>query len=74
MLITGQIVSNILLIINLYNVPGFRAPFLQLGGDEMFTALQDDGFKYDCSWASRDYGYLKLGTELPTHNMTLKTT
>jgi len=42
-------------------ISGFRAPFLQLGGDEMYTALKEDGFKYDCSWASRDYGYLKLG-------------
>lgn len=40
---------------------GFRAPFLQMGGDEMFTAMERDGFSYDCSWASREFGYLSLG-------------
>ena len=40
---------------------GWRAPFLQIGGDEMFTALERDGFSYDCSMPSRRFGYLDLG-------------
>ncbi|XP_023332330.1 uncharacterized protein LOC111704337 isoform X1 [Eurytemora carolleeae] len=54
-------------------ITGFRAPFLQLGGDEMFTALQQDGFKYDCSWASRDYGYLKLDVGLFPYTLDYET-
>ena len=32
-----------------------------MGADEQFAALKADGFLYDCSWVSRDYGYLDLG-------------
>ena len=32
-----------------------------MGGDEMFSALEKDGFGYDCTWVSRNYGYLDLG-------------
>jgi len=42
------------------DITGYRSPFLQMGADEMFAALKNDGFKYDCSWVSRDYGYLDL--------------
>jgi len=42
------------------DVSGFRAPFLQMGGDEMYTALYQNDFKYDCSWVSLDFGYLHL--------------
>ena len=34
-----------------------RAPYLAIGGDEMFTMLQEQGFKYDCSMPSRRFGY-----------------
>ena len=45
----------------LSNYSGYRAPFLQMGANEQFTAMKQDGLLYDCSWVSRDYGYLDLG-------------
>ena len=30
----------------------------------MFSALERDGFGYDCTWVSRTYGYLDLGNIL----------
>ncbi|XP_076046293.1 chitin deacetylase 8-like [Oratosquilla oratoria] len=36
-------------------IKGFRAPFLEVGGDKMFRALQDLGFEYDCSWSTLHY-------------------
>ena len=43
------------------NVPiekinGARAPFLLMGGNEMFTAYENSGvLKYDCTWSTRNY-------------------
>ena len=34
---------------------GMRAPFLQIGGDEMFSMLQEEGIEYDCSMPTRTY-------------------
>ena len=34
---------------------GMRAPFLQIGGDEMFSMLKDSGIEYDCSIETRDF-------------------
>ncbi|XP_076041550.1 chitin deacetylase 8-like [Oratosquilla oratoria] len=34
---------------------GWRAPFLEIGGDEMFRALYDQYALYDCSWTSLKY-------------------
>jgi len=53
-------------------VKGFRAPFLQLGGDEMYTALERDGFSYDCSWPSRSFGYLDLDIGLFPYSLKHK--
>merc|ERR1719219_1150032 len=39
-------------------VKGNRAPFLQGGGDNMFSMLQNNSFLYDCSWPTRAYGYI----------------
>ncbi|MPC30174.1 hypothetical protein E2C01_023433 [Portunus trituberculatus] len=39
----------------LFSGQGWRAPFLELGGDEMFSALQQLGLKYDCSWTTLKY-------------------
>ncbi|XP_018020181.1 chitin deacetylase 7 [Hyalella azteca] len=36
-------------------IKGFRAPFLEVGGDSMFGALKEAGFDYDCSWPSLQY-------------------
>jgi len=41
-------------------ITGFRAPFLQIGGNEMFEALYENHFQYDCSMPSRAFGYLNL--------------
>jgi len=54
-------------------IKGFRAPFLQMGGDEMFTALERDGFGYDCSWVSRNYGYLDLDKGLFPYSLDYAT-
>jgi len=39
-------------------IKGTRAPFLQGGGDNMFQMLAENNFLYDCSWPTRQYGYL----------------
>jgi hypothetical protein len=36
-------------------IKGFRAPFLQIGGDKMMQALYDEGFTYDCSRPTRNF-------------------
>jgi len=46
------------------DIIGFRAPFLHMGGDEMIEALHNNGFLYDCSWATRAYGYINLDNGL----------
>jgi len=51
------------------DVKGYRSPFLQMGADEQFAALKADGFLYDCSWVSRDYGYLDLDQGLFPYSM-----
>jgi len=56
------------------DIKGFRAPFLQMGGDEMFTALYKHNFMYDCSWVSRDYGYLDLDSGLFPYTLDFKST
>jgi hypothetical protein len=50
-------------------IEGFRSPYLQMGGDEMFAALANSGFKYDCSWASREYGFQHLDAGLYPYTM-----
>ena len=35
------------------DILGMRAPFLQIGGDEMFQMLEDNQFEYDCSMPTR---------------------
>ena len=37
-----------------------RAPYLQVGGDEQFSMLQENGFEYDCSMPSQEYGFVNL--------------
>lgn len=34
---------------------GWRAPFLEMGGDGMFRAIQQLGLKYDSSWTTLKY-------------------
>lgn len=50
---------------NLANIPeeqirGVRAPYLQGGGDNQFQMMLDDGFEYDCTMPSRNFGYLNM--------------
>lgn len=54
-------------------IKGFRSPYLQMGGDEMYGALYKDGFQYDCSWASREYGFQHLDTGLYPYTMDYET-
>eukprot|EP00088_Acartia_fossae_P005651 TRINITY_DN12551_c0_g1_i1.p1 TRINITY_DN12551_c0_g1~~TRINITY_DN12551_c0_g1_i1.p1 ORF type:complete len:434 (+),score=86.22 TRINITY_DN12551_c0_g1_i1:28-1329(+) len=51
------------------DIKGFRAPFLRMGGDNMYKAFYDAGFTYDCSWVSRDYGYHHLDDGLFPYTM-----
>merc|ERR1712002_14770 len=37
------------------DIIGIRAPYMQIGGDTMYSALKDAGFKYDSSWTALDY-------------------
>ncbi|XP_042856412.1 chitin deacetylase 7-like [Penaeus japonicus] len=37
------------------DLKGFRAPFLEVGGNDMYQALYDSGFTYDCSWPALQY-------------------
>ncbi|XP_069989823.1 chitin deacetylase 7 [Penaeus vannamei] len=37
------------------DIKGFRAPFLEVGGNDMYQALYDNGFSYDCSWPALQY-------------------
>ncbi|CAL4068397.1 unnamed protein product, partial [Meganyctiphanes norvegica] len=48
-------------------VKGWRAPFLETGGDVMFQALQDAGFEYDCSISTFRYSnwYQNAGETAP---------
>ena len=34
-------------------VSGERSPFLLMGGNEMFSALKKNNFKWDCTWSTR---------------------
>lgn len=36
-------------------ITGVRAPFMQIGGDDMFKALNDSHFEYDSSWTALHY-------------------
>ncbi|XP_040580790.1 chitin deacetylase 7 [Lepeophtheirus salmonis] len=48
---------------NMADIKGTRAPFLQIGGDVQFRALSED-FEYDCSMPSRAFGYTNLANGL----------
>ncbi|KAK8746157.1 hypothetical protein OTU49_017270, partial [Cherax quadricarinatus] len=37
------------------DIKGWRAPFLEVGGDEMFSAITDLGLQYDCTWPTLHY-------------------
>jgi len=37
------------------SIKGTRAPFLLMGGDTMFQVYKDNGFEWDCSWATRNF-------------------
>ncbi|KAF2357299.1 NodB domain [Trinorchestia longiramus] len=37
------------------DIVGFRVPFLEVGGNDMYQVLLDSGFTYDCSWPSLEY-------------------
>jgi len=53
-------------------VRGTRAPFLQGGGDNMFQMLAENHFLYDCSWPTRNYGYLEAMNGLYPYTLDYK--
>merc|ERR1711976_713859 len=54
-------------------VKGTRAPFLQGGGDNMFQMLSENNFVYDCSWPTRQYGYIDAEYGLYPYTLDYKT-
>ena len=34
-----------------------RSPFLQGGGDTMYSMLEHNNFRYDCTWPTRKFGF-----------------
>jgi len=38
-------------------VSGMRSPFLQGGGDTMYSMLEHNNFRYDCTWPTRKFGF-----------------
>uniref|UniRef100_A0A6A7FWX2 Chitin deacetylase 9-like protein n=1 Tax=Hirondellea gigas TaxID=1518452 RepID=A0A6A7FWX2_9CRUS len=57
---TAEVVDQIDML-NMYgkipreDMQGWRTPFLEVGGNTMYDALQDAGIKYDCSWPTLHY-------------------
>jgi len=39
-------------------IKGMRSPFLQGGGDAMYSMLENNKFEYDCTWPTRTYGFV----------------
>lgn len=58
----------------LKDIKGFRAPFLQVGGDNMIEAAVQDNFEYDCSMPSRRYGYTNINNGLWPYTLEYKST
>jgi len=54
-------------------VKGTRAPFLQMGGDQMFKMLYDNNFLYDCTWPTRRFGYVDAEYGLYPYTLDYKT-
>jgi len=59
------------------NVPideiiGTRVPFLIAGGEDQFTMMQNNGFKYDCSMPTRLYGYIDADRGLYPYTLDYK--
>jgi len=58
--------------LNPCEVVGTRAPFLQGGGDTMYQMLQENKFKYDCTWPTRTYGFLEAENGLYPYTLDYK--
>lgn len=37
------------------DIKGTRAPFLLVGGNEMFQAYKQNGIEWDCTWSTRNF-------------------
>jgi len=59
--------------INPCEIKGMRSPFLQGGGDNMYTMLENNNFKYDCTWPTRKFGYLNAVQGLYPYTLDYKT-
>jgi len=53
---------------------GLRVPFLQTGAEQQFTMLQNEGFLYDCSMATRAYGYIDADRGMWPYTLDYKST
>jgi len=54
-------------------IKGTRAPFLQGGGDVMYSMLEENSFRYDCTWPTRRFGYLDAEQGLYPYTLDYKT-
>jgi hypothetical protein len=55
-------------------VIGMRAPFLQGGGNEQFQMLVEDGYTYDSTMPSLEYGYTNLANGRWPHSLDYAST
>jgi len=65
--ITGQFAA-----IDPCEISGMRAPYLQIGGDTMYSMLEKNNFKYDCSWPTRAFGYVDAEQSLYPYTLDYK--
>jgi hypothetical protein len=56
------------------DIVGIRAPFLEIGGDQQWTMMQEDGFLYDSSMPSLEYGYTNLENGRWPHSFDYRST
>lgn len=47
------------------DIRGFRAPYLEVGGNDMYGGLYDAGFEWDCSWPTNEYTPWYTGSGTP---------
>jgi len=65
--ITGQFAA-----LDPCEIKGWRSPFLQGSGDNMYTVLEHNNFNYDCTWPTRTFGYVDAEQGLYPYTLDYK--
>merc|ERR1712193_126031 len=65
--ITGQFAA-----LDPCEIKGWRSPFLQGSGDNMYTVLENNNFNYDCTWPTRTFGYVDAEQGLYPYTLDYK--